>query len=472
MKPTTTIIFLFFLVGNIIAQSNTIPSDRWIMVEQFLSQQKEASGFFMIGQGGKILFKKGLGFANREKKIPFDHSTLYSIGSITKPFTATAILLLMEKGKINLKDLIGKYFNNVPEEKKNITVHQLLTHSAGLPGAIGDDYEIISAEDFQKQVWSTTLLFAPGQGYSYSNVGYSLLGMIIEKVSGETYSDFLEKNIFKPSGMNTAGYTNPDADYTKLAHGYFQDGGDWGTAKDKKWDGDEPSWNLKANGGILMSAVDLYQWYLALRNASVLTPEMLKLQTTPHVKESDMDAYYGYGYVVSQDGEVVEHNGGNRVFKADFRWYPKSDMFLISVSNDANVRLFRMNDQIMDILTTGKMPEVTTWENFPLDKFPANPMQETAKKLIDLLQHYSDEGMEKFVREYLTDDIQKRNTPEHLQEVFDMLSRDIGQQPVEKIETADQALQLTVPGQDARSRLKIKLIFIENKIDRIGAEMN
>jgi hypothetical protein len=296
--------------------------------------------------------------------------------------------------------------------------------------------------------------------------------MIIEKVSGETYSDFLEKNIFQPAGMTTAGYSNPDADYTKLAHGYFQDGGDWGTAKDKKWDGDEPSWNLKANGGILMTAVDLYQWYLALRNASVLNPETQKLQTTPHVKESDMDSYYGYGYVVSQDGEVVEHNGGNRVFKADFRWYPKSDMFLVSVSNDANVRLFRMNDQIMDILRTGKMPEVTTWENFPLDKFPANPMQETAKKFIDLLQHYSDEGREKFVREYLTDDIQKRNSPEHLQEVFDMLSRDIGQQPVEKIETAEQALQLTIPGQDARSRLKIKLIFIENKIDRIGAEMN
>jgi len=198
----------------------------------------------------------------------------------------------------------------------------------------------------------------------------------------------------------------------------------------------------------------------------------LKLQITPHVKEGEMDSYYGYGYAVSQDGEVVEHNGGNRVFKADFRWYPKSDLFLISVSNDANVRLFMMNDQIIDILRTGRLPDIMSWENFPLDKFPANFMQETAKKFIDLLQHYSDESRDKFMKEYLTPDIQERNTPEHLREVFEMLSRDIGQLPLEKVETADQALQLTIPGQDARARLKIKLIFEENKIDRIGAEMD
>ncbi|HZV45709.1 MAG TPA: serine hydrolase domain-containing protein, partial [Saprospiraceae bacterium] len=390
MKLATTLFCLLFVLGKILAQSNSIPPDRWLMVDQYLSQQKEASGFFMVGSEGKILFEKGLGYANREQKIPFDDHTLYSIGSITKPFTATAILLLMEKGLVNVKDPITKYFKNVPDDKKEITLHQLLTHSSGLPGAIGDDYEIISAEDFQKKTWDSPLLFGPGQGYAYSNVGYSLLGMIIEKVSGENFSDFLVKNIFNPSGMTTAGYTNPDADYLKLAHGYFQDGGDWGTAKDKKWDGNEPSWNLKANGGILMSALDLYHWYLALRNAAVLKPETLKLQITQHVKEGEMDSYYGYGYVVSTNGEVVEHNGGNRIFKADFRWYPKSDLFITSVSNDANVRLFRMNDQVMDILMTGKMPDMESWENFPLDKFPDNSRQETAKKLIDLLQDYSE----------------------------------------------------------------------------------
>jgi len=471
MKPILTLSFLILFSVKIFPQSNSIPEDRWQMVGQFLNQQKDGSAFFMVGSGGKIMFTKGLGYADREQKIPFDDQTLFSIGSITKPFTATAILLLMEKGKLDPKDPITKYFDNVPEDKKGITLHQLLTHSSGLPGAIADDYEIISAEDFQKKVWSTPLQFTPGQGYSYSNVGYSLLGMIIEKVSGQTYSAFLEKNIFQPAGMTTAGYANPKADYHKLAHGYFQDGSDWGTMKDKKWDGDEPSWNLKANGGILMSATDLYKWYLALRNNTILKPETLKLQTTPHVKEGEMDSYYGYGYSVMLNGEVVQHNGGNRIFKADFRWFPKSDMFLISVSNDPGVRLFLLNDQIMDILNTGKMPETINWTSFPLEKFPADPMQETAKKFIDLLQNYSVEARKKFVLEYFTADIQTRNTPEHLQNLFEMLSNDIGQGPVEKIETTDQGLQLTMPAQEGRAHLKIRLFFKENKIDRIGAEM-
>jgi CubicO group peptidase (beta-lactamase class C family) len=471
MKPLISLLFLLILSGRIFSQPNPIPEDRWKMVDQFLSQQKDSSAFFMAGSGGKVMFEKGLGYADRAQRVPFDDHTLFSIGSITKPFTATAILLLMEKGLVSPKDPITKYFDNVPEDKQGITLHQLLTHSSGLPGAIGDDYEIITTVDFQKKVWSTPLLFSPGQGYSYSNVGYSLLGMIVEKVSGESYSSFLEKNIFAPAAMTTAGYTNPKADYKKLAHGYFQDGRDWGTAKDKPWDGDEPSWNLKANGGLLMSALDLYQWYLALRNHTILKPETLKLQITPHVKEGEMDSYYGYGYSVSLKGDVVQHNGGNRIFKADFRWYPISDMFLVSVSNDPNVRLFRLNDQIMDILGTGKMPEEINWVAFPLAKFPTDPQQETAKKFIDLIQNYTVEERKKFVAEYFTPEIQARNTPEHLQSLFEMLSNDVGKGPIEKVETSDQGLQITMPAQEGKAHLKIKLLLKENKIDRIGAEM-
>jgi len=471
MKILLTPLFLFFLLGKILSQPPSIPEDRWKLVGQFLDQQKDGSGFFMIGREGKIMFQQGLGFADRDQQIPFDDHTLFSIGSITKSFTATAILVLMEKGKLDPKDPITKYFENVPDDKKEITLHQLLTHSAGLPGAIGDDYEILSAVDFQKRVWSTPLLFAPGKDYSYSNVGYSLLGMIVEKISGMTYSAFLEKNIFQPAGMITAGYTHPKADYKKLAHGYFADGRDWGTAKDKQWDGAEPSWHLKANGGLLMSAIDMYQWYLALRNHTVLKPETLKLQTTPHVKEGEMDSYYGYGFVVSPDGEVVQHNGGNRIFKADFRWFPKSDMFLVSVSNDANTRLFLINDQIMDILMTGQMPEVMNWELVSTEKFPAGPNQEVAAKFIHLIQHYTPAEREKFVAQYFTADIQKRNTPEHIVNLFEMLSNDVADGPIQKVESSDQALQITMPSREAMSRLKIKLIFKENKIDRIGAEM-
>ncbi len=471
MKPILPVFLVLSSIVHLQSQASSIPSERWPLVEEFLSQQKEASGFFLIAMDGKIMLEKGLGLADREEKTPFDDHTLYSIGSITKPFTATAILLLMEQGRLNISDPISKYFDNVPDDKKTITLHQLLTHSAGLPGAIGDDYEIIKADDFQKRVWSTPLLFPPGQGYSYSNVGYSLLGMIVEKLSGESYSSFLEKNMFKPAGMTTAGYTNAEADYKKLAHGYFRDGSSWGTAKDKKWDGDEPSWNLKANGGILMSAQDMYHWYLALRNHTILKPETLQLQITPQVKEEGMDSYYGYGYSVSEDGEVVQHNGGNRIFKADFRWFPKKDMCLISVTNDANVKLFEINDRIMDILSTGEMPEIINWTPFPIEKFPSDPIQETASKFIHLLQNFSDVERDKFVNLYFTPDIQQRNTPEHIRDLFDRLSQDVGKGPIEKMETSDQGLQITMPAHEQMGHLRIKLFFKENKIDRIGAMM-
>ncbi|HEX5111711.1 MAG TPA: serine hydrolase domain-containing protein [Saprospiraceae bacterium] len=471
MKSIYRLLSFFILGSNLLAQPNSIPREYWLKAEQFLSQQKDASGFFLVGAEGKIMMEKGLDFANREQKINFDDNTLYSIGSITKSFTATAILLLMERGLINVQDPISMYFYEIPNDKKEITLHQLLTHTSGFPGAIGDDYEIISKEDFQQRAWNTPLLFVPGKGYSYSNVGYSLLGMIIEKVSGENYSAFLENNIFKPAGMTTAGYHNPNADYKKLAHGYFQDGGDWGTAKDKKWDGNEPSWHLKANGGILMSATDLFHWYLALRNHTLLRPETLKLQTTPHVREGEDESYYGYGYAVSPDGEVVQHNGGNRIFKADFRWYPKSDMVLISVSNDANTRLFRINDQIMDILMTGKVPETINWDIFELEKFPNNPQQETAKKFIDLLQHYSASESEKFISLYFTSGIMERNTKDRIDGLFEMLSQAIGQGAIQKVESSADVLQVTVPAADGRGRMRIKLNFIGEKIDRIGAEM-
>jgi CubicO group peptidase (beta-lactamase class C family) len=471
MKPIAVLWLCLIFLGKLTAFPDTIPEERWKMVDQFLSENQSVSGFFLIGSNGRVRTEKGLGFADREKKIPFDDHTLFSIGSITKSFTATAIMILMERGLVHPEDPITRYFDHVPVDKQAITLHQLLTHSAGFPGAIGDDYDIITANEFQKKAWDTPLLFPPGTGYSYSNVGYSLLGMIVEKVSGESYSTFLDKNIFQPAGMTTSGYSNPHVDYTLLAHGYFQDGRDWGTAKDKRWDGDEPSWHLKANGGLLMSAMDLFRWYLALRNHTLLKPETLQLQTSALVKEGDMDSYYGYGFSVDQQGTVVQHNGGNRIFKADFRWFPKLDLFLCSVSNDANVRLFMLNDQIIDILMSGQLPEKVDWKTVSPETFPSTPEEVTARKFIDLLQQYSIAGRDHFIQEYLTAEIQERNDPEHLREIFDRLSQDIGQGAIEKIEIAGQALQLTLPSREEMANLRIKLMFEDGKIDRIGAEM-
>lgn len=229
MKRIATLLPVLFIFCSGLGQSDLIPERNWKLAQDYVSQQKDFSGIILLGAERHIKINLGLGFADRSKEIPFTDSSLYTIGSITKPVTATSILLLSEQGKLGLNDKIITYFNNVPKDKQDITIHHLLTHSSGLPGAIGDDYEKLNAEHFQSRAWERPLSFLPGTGYEYSNVGYSLLGMIIEQVSGQSYSEFLQQHIFQPAGMTTAGYRNPAADYRLLCHGYNPDGSDWGT---------------------------------------------------------------------------------------------------------------------------------------------------------------------------------------------------------------------------------------------------
>ena len=449
---------------------DTIPQENWKLAQQYLDQQKDFAAIVMVGSGGETRINQGYGYADRANMIPFSDKTLSTIGSITKPFTATAILLLMDKGMLSVNDPISKYFENVPSDKMNITLHQLLTHSSGLPGAIGDDYESISTLDFQKRTWEQKLLFEPGIGYEYSNVGYSLLGMIIEKVSEQTYSSFLAENIFKPAGMQTAGYSNPKADYKNLSHGYLHDGNDWGTSHDKNWNGEEPYWHLKANGGILMSANDMYQWYLALRDHKVLSPALLKIQTTPYVEEGG-GSFYGYGYALDPEDECVQHNGGNRIFKADFRWFPKLDMFLFASTNDANVRLFRLTDEIIRILKTGELPQIDSWTSLSLDSFPSNENQFTAKAFIDMVESNTGDKVTVFIPEYFTPASIERNGIDGLQKLFNTLHNDIKPGSLQSVAHSGEKIQVVMLAKNENARLKITLSMVQHKIDKLEAVM-
>lgn len=466
MKNLSILLLFFAFLQSNIAQDSSLTLERWQLVESYLDQQKDFSGIVMTGSG-TVLFSKGYGYADRAQKIPYSDQTLFTIGSITKPFTATAILLLMEQGKLSPKQPVTDFFENVPLDKHGITIHHLLTHSSGLPGAIGDDYEALGTLDFQKRLWERPLVFKPGEGYEYSNTGYSLLGMIIEKLSGESYNDFLRKNIFSKAGMITAGYTNPYADYSRLAHGYLPDGSDSGTSKARLWDGDEPYWNLKANGGLLMSATDMYHWYLALRDKKILTPASLTLQLTPYVDEGQ-GSFYGYGYAL--DGVSVQHNGGNRIFKADFRWFPGSDMFFFSATNDANVRLFRINDEIVQILRTGVLPAVLTWTPLLQADLAKDARNEIVSSFMDMLHLYSPQKAEKFIDRFCSPGIIERNGRDKLIRIFEMLSTDSNQGQAEKILSSAPHMQLLYPSTQGNARLKIILFLSDNKLERLNAE--
>ncbi len=308
-------------------------------IEDFMSRIERLgfSGALLVARDGKVIVHKAYGYRDPRAKTPYTLDTIAPVGSITKQFTASAILALEEEGKLKTTDLITKYFHDVPADKQNITLHELLTHSAGFPDAIGDDYEPIGREDFIKRAMATKLLFAPGASYEYTNVGYSLLGAIIEIVTGGPYERYLHDRLFVRAGMTQTGYVIPKWDRTKAAHG-IHGPEDMQTFLDRPWAADGPYWNLRANGGILSTPAEMYRWSQALDGDTVLSAASRKKLFTPWVREGGAPSSYAYGWAIfplPNGHTLVAHNGGDGTFAADFRRYVDDGVVLYITSNIA-----------------------------------------------------------------------------------------------------------------------------------------
>ena len=313
------------------------------------------SGSVLVAHKGKVLLEKGYGMQDPETGKAQSAETVFSIGSITKQFTAAAVLKLEDQGKLSVQDPLSKYFPDAPAARKNITLHQLLTHSAGFPGAIGDDYELLSIADFVREAFASEAVFPPGTGYEYSNVGYSLLGIIVEKVSGKTYEHYLRDNLWLPAGMAKPGYALPGHKPAALAVGY-RDGQRWGTALDHPWGADGPGWHLKANGGVLSTVGDMYRWYEALQTDKVLSAAARAKYFTKHVLENNGQTHYGYGWVVADDpnfGRQIWHNGGNGVYNAFMGFSPDTKTCII-VSSNTNQKISDDYALVVSNLLVGK----------------------------------------------------------------------------------------------------------------------
>ncbi len=294
------------------------------------------SGVLLVAKDGEVVLAKGYGLANREKQIPFTSRTVFDIGSITKQFTGAAIAKLESQGKLNADDKLGKYFKNVPEDKSQVMLFHLLTHSAGLKGDFGGDYQPAKREWIVDQSLHSTLLFAPGQGHRYANSGFSLLAAVIEQVTGGTYETYLREQLWLPAKMEHTGYRLPKWEPEIVAHGY-KGNADWGTPLDKNWAADGPYWNLRGNGGVLSTVWDLYRWHLVLLGDQVLSKEAKAKMFSRRVKEGpDSDSWYSYGWVLTDSPrgtKVIQHNGGNGVFYADFIRYVDDGVVIIVASN-------------------------------------------------------------------------------------------------------------------------------------------
>lgn len=344
------IIFIVLLtVFSCAASDAYTPMEAWSTARA----SSEFSGSVLIVKGEDIVFERGYGLADKENNQAFTTDTVIDVLSLTKQFTAAAILKLEEQGKLSVNDTLDKFFDNVPTDKKNITLHQLLTHRSGLKGDYKWDYRKVTRDELEKNILHSRLRSDSGEEYRYSNIGYSLLGIIIEKVSGKSYEEFLNEQLFKPAGMTHTGYLIPEWDNKTVVVGYrsraitFRGwlsrvanwlGADdrWGTPLDQYWAEDGPWWNLRANGGLLSTPKDLYRWHLALKNNLVLSEQSKqKLYTPPHVNAGNQ--YYGYGWhIEKKDTKIasVYHTGGNPFFFSLFYYDVNNDILLLFATND------------------------------------------------------------------------------------------------------------------------------------------
>lgn len=263
------------------------------------AEKEGFSGIVRIEKGGAVVLEKGYGLAIRQPAVPFAPATVVQIGSNTKDFTAVAILQLLERGKLSLRDPLGKFFPSAAADKRDITLFQLMKHRAGFPLGLGGDFERVSRKQLIDSAMKFKLLFTPGERESYSNTGYSLLAAIIEKISGTSYDMYVRDNILAPLGLVHTGFILPKFKPSELAHGYRRDGEDAGNILDKPHAADGPYWNLRGNGGMVSTVGDMHAFYKELFEGSkLLKPEtreiMFKANEPVGLAGSDLVNFFIY----------------------------------------------------------------------------------------------------------------------------------------------------------------------------------
>ena len=306
------------------------------------------NGYVLIVRGGKAVFSKGYGMANFEEDVPNTPQTKFRLASITKSFTAMAVMILQEKGKLNLQDSICKHLTDCPEAWKPTTIRQLLNHTSGI-----SDY--IAAPDFMRTIplrltndelitsfKNKPLLFAPGENFSYSNSNYILLGRIIEKSSGQPYAAFLQENIFTPLNMKDSGY---DDNITLLKHraiGYIKQPDKLINARYMDMT------NAYAAGALYSTAEDLLLWDQALDTEKLVSKKSLDEIFTPG------KGGVGYGWFINRDLNrlLIMQGGLNSGFAAAVIRYPEEKACIILLNNFENAapHLARIGHDLSAIL--------------------------------------------------------------------------------------------------------------------------
>lgn len=379
MTPKLSLLFLFLFI-SFHAFADSVDE----YVESQLKKQQIPGMSIAILKDNKIVKIKGYGFSNLEHQVPAKPETIYQSGSVGKQFTATAVMMLVEEGKIHLDDLVSKYFPNSPDIWKKITVRHLLTHTSGIPDYTAKDVDFrkdYTEDDLLKILMKLPLEFQPGEKWNYSNSGYMLLGFLIHKASGKFYGDLLEERVFGPLGMTTAQVISESDIVPNRAAGYELKNG-----KIKNQDWVSPSLNTTADGALYLTALDMSHWAEGLNGSRLLKPESFKQMWTP-VKLNNGTSYpYGFGWRVGyQRGHhVIEHSGHWQGFSTGICRYPDFGLTVIALANLADLGSLTIAEEIAGI----HEPQLQTPHSLKNSKSPGDPKlaEELKQMLIDVAQ--------------------------------------------------------------------------------------
>ena len=266
----------------------------------------------LVTKDGKTIRAEGFGLANVELQVPVKPETIFQSGSVGKQFTAAAVMILVEEGKIGLDDPLTKYFQGAPASWKDVTVRELLSHTAGF-GDYPKDFNFRkdwTEPELLKLVESIPLAYPPGTKWAYSNLGYLTLGILIHRVAGEFYGDFLRQRIFQPLGMQTTRIISEADIIPNRPSGYRLVKGE---LKNQEWVA--PSVNTTADGSLYFSILDLAKWDAALYERNLLKPSSYDLIWTPAKLKNGQPNKAGYGF-----GWFIEDRNGHRCIHHDGSW--------------------------------------------------------------------------------------------------------------------------------------------------------
>jgi CubicO group peptidase (beta-lactamase class C family) len=340
-------------VNRASAADQTDAVDEYVRTE--MAKQHSPGLALLVSRGGKIIRAQGYGMANVELQVPVKPETIFQSGSVGKQFTATAVMMLVEEGKIGLEDPLTKFFPDAPATWKQVTIRQLLSHTAGFTDYPKDfdmrkDY---TEAELLKIVKGIPPAFPPGTSWDYSNLGFLTLGIVIHKVTGEFYGDFLQERIFRPLGMTTTRIISEADIVPNRSAGYRLVKGE---LKNQEWVA--PRLNTTADGSLYFSILDLAKWDAALYTEKLLKRSSLEqMWTVARLSNGKPNSgHYGFGWFIeTRNGHrVVEHAGAWQGFKTQISRYVDDQITVVVLTNLAEAKPETFANHVAEMYLSGK----------------------------------------------------------------------------------------------------------------------